>query len=1313
MTDAKRILGSSFKNLGKTQGQINQERRNRRERLEVEAKAARDLDAKEQAMREQIIRDQEAQQEAQQEALEEEQNLIEDQAVDQQYEDEQDQYLMEQDDPEIEEVKENLELENQAQLSEYEDLEHYIEDLEQQPSIGWSALSKNDHEWIRFFDNQRDNIDGLTIDAYNPIVHNLSHLINTFLQRAVTVEDIKRLDDVFKSGVNYVMRVDYVSGGSIYIPMTRFSNSQYNAFTGVGIDTWLEYMQEEGSDPNDMLSEALVPTMITFSIIGKGVVPDRRLLLRNKSKSKSKSRSRSLSRPKVSGKQTERGSLRSKQASILVRSKYYRNSNNVAFFPYINNSNIDLEYAQIYTTGQQEQSVEHCLISTLRFFGIEDAILSNISFRLVGHTFHIPRKDFAIVCELADVNFYLTMFNNNTEMKRRSFNVKNKNSTDKTVTIHAGLFMDHIFPNVDTKFSMFFVRNLKAITALSDKQCNGKALKIVKFRKGKPIFGEPRVLDTLGVIRELFIGGYFTESSSIERIQLASIPILTPVGLANEQEEYEGKPKSVENKQKIIGESIYFAADLESYVHGIHKCCLAAVCVIPQNTKMASEELVNHVTLFDGIDPVRDLFKFIINKIRKTENTRRIKFAKRVVYFHNLRYDRTLFESNPILFLQSITTKDNNIYSIKLRCMGVLLEIRDSLKMIPVGISKFAKTFDLPSSMNKKSDLILYDFFKPENFINTFRCTTAEYAAEHKFAEGEDESNSFIEQLNMSLLEIPEVKFNRSNDTFYPKALYMYYLKFDVAILAAGLSIFRSQFNELSDGDLDVFDSLTISSYAYKHMGMYGAFNGVFSVSGNLRTFLSEAIYGGRVLCNPLYEGTRVTNTELDYFDACSLYPSAIRYICSVKGGFPTGPALVIPVHLKNYVELTAIASEFTVRINITRIERKQFSIPFIAYRNEGRLDYIQEIPDGLTHITVVVDKQTLEDYLQYHEIQFDIVEGVYWKGDLNPEWGNIVETLYEARLIAKSEGKSVKADCIKLILNSAYGKTITRASNTSVTYIPKMKDGCNKNWKLSIVNAFNVIQKYREVGINQVEVTKFQLDKSFNISKYGSMILAASKHIMNEVFDLMSENEMPIYYTDTDSFVMRKQDRESLSIKFQQKFERKLIGKQLGNFHSDFSFKLNGKEIDPSIVTSVEFIPAGRKLYLHHLIALVDNREYHSLQFKAKGCTVEGMWDAAARYGPGDAGMIQLYRHLTYGDKIKITLNPVGKKVKFVYDRFNSVTTPDILFVREICSQAARQSKLGDDEVDIDDADDEELHEDTVLGQSLDNTTVLNFTSE
>lgn len=1144
-------------------------------------------------------------------------------------------------------------------------------------------------------------------------------------------EDRRRLLNVlsYYEYRRFVLTMFYVEDGVSHEVNTiirdlnnELRNIIESLFSGNLLNPWLDMTKNErtadkkgkGSDPEEIerLREgaASIPMRFEFKsyriqkLIEDGTITAEQVQRGTRGRTRGRGRSsssRSKSKERKQPAKTARTQQREKQsAARFVEQPYHRQSSSVAFFPWLNSSRLDLSYAQIFSTGHNETKVEHCLISCLRYYGISEFNLRRIAIALCGKTFHIPRKDLVKVCELCHVNLQLSYYNNSTEMKKKQSLITAKPAVTSDPLLLMGCFKDHIFPNINTDYSMFYLRNLRKIQTLLDdgKLTPAKALKITRFQQGTPVFGNPKTLDTISVVRELFIGDWFRESSDIQRIIAADSPLLDEEGISQEQKEFEIKEHPQEEDEEDEKEtttathgSTYFAADFESFTNGVHEVCLAAAMQLPEKSSVLdmSPQTINSISTFSQ-DPVEEMFTFIINKIRKSENIRRCKYKKKVVFFHNLRYDRTLFEKNKHVFIRSIITKDNNLYSMTITFKGILLEIRDSLKMIPVGIAAFSKTFQLPPHVAKKADLILYDFYTKHNMNNMYRCTIHNYAEDHTFADGDPERKAFQDHLEAELPKIPEVKYDPNTETFYPKALYEHYLRHDVAVLMFGLAIFRKEFNELTQNELDVFDSLTISSYAFRHMSHYGAFDESYQVSGNLRAFLSEAVYGGRVYCNPEYEGTSVTGEELDYFDACSLYPSAIRYICKWRGGFPTGPAEKIPEHLLDYIALTALASEFTVRIRITKIVKKQFSIPFIAWRHEGKLHYIQEIPDDIHEIQVVVDKQTLEDYLQFHEIQFDILEGVYWQGTSNQEWGSIVENLYKERLQAKAEGKAVKADCIKLILNSAYGKTITRTSTTTVSYLPKERKGKPVNWELSIANAFHTIQKFREVG-NQVEVTKYSLDKSYNLAKYGSMILAASKHIMNEVFDLMSSLQMPIYYTDTDSFVMRKNDRALLAVAFKAKYQRELIGKQLGNFHSDFSFKTReGVEVNSDLVHSIEFIPAGRKLYLHHLMAEVDGKQLHALQFKAKGCTLDGLWYAAAEFGEGDLGMIQLYRSLTEGKKVKIILNPPGKKVKFVYSRDNTVTTPDVLFIREICSAAARNrlgyenprdSQLGGDE--------------------------------
>ena len=60
---------------------------------------------------------------------------------------------------------------------------------------------------------------------------------------------------------------------------------------------------------------------------------------------------------------------------------------------------------------------------------------------------------------------------------------------------------------------------------------------------------------------------------------------------------------------------------------------------------------------------------------------------------------------------------------------------------------------------------------------------------------------------------------------------------------------FNEAINEI-DSRLSIHDSLTISSLTDKYMLINGAYEGVYENTGNLRDYLSKAVYGGRVHVN-------------------------------------------------------------------------------------------------------------------------------------------------------------------------------------------------------------------------------------------------------------------------------------------------------------------------------------------------------------------------------------------------------------------------------------------------------------------------------
>jgi len=983
--------------------------------------------------------------------------------------------------------------------------------------------------------------------------------------------------------------------------------------------------------------------------------------------------------------------------------------NDVAFFPYLLDSlasrYIDLDYAQIFRETNVQYETKHCLVSTLEYYGVDAGILSDISQKYLNFALHVPRSCLKEVAEQCKIRICMTTYRNdiNAGTSKTFFT-----PSEYAKTIEVGLFEDHLFPDITTKYTTFFVNHLdKLHTLVESKRLRAEDIyKVVKVdAKGKIKFSPPqKALTTCALVRALFKAGHFDKLSPAALIKPKDEEELTEEGVLDNQRmwEFERSRKRLEKKEDELdqeeeeehedeeaiedadadvlekGDFIFFAADFESYVQGQHRACMAGCMEMRLDETLVTDP--TKVKLFEGDGMISQLFSYVANTTRRRESERGRVFTKKVVFFHNLKYDVTLFESDPNIQINSICEKGGSLYAVNLRFSGMFISVRDSLKMITVGISKFPSAFQLPAELKKQDEFIIYEFFNEDNSDEDFRCTLVDYVGDHRF-DGDEEKDSAKKASFISGLEtfLRSKHWLDGEDKFSPWKLYQFYLRYDVLVLAGGLHRFNENFKIITEDKLQVLHSLTISSFANRYMGFHGCFKDANEMSLSTRSFQSKAVYGGRVYCTPEFEG-RENRGEFDYFDACSLYPTAIKFVCEAKGGFPTGPCQLLREEELNYDFLLRETTEYTVEIRITAIRKKQLSIPFIAHRQKSKsINYLNDLPADGSEVVVTVDRQTLEDYIEFHQIEFEILRGVYWSGSKNPRWGAVIENLYQERLKCKAAGHGVRSDNLKLIMNSAYGKTIMKTSPTEKVYVPLFRNRkgikTENPWRLTIFNQLQVTKSFRFVGDHQIELTRFKKDNSYTLSKYGSMILAASKHVMNRVFNLMSDMKLPIYYTDTDSFVIDRSSRLLVADAFRVRYGQELVGDQLGQMHSDFSFKHEGKSISPDLVHSTHFFPMAKKLYLHCLVATMpDGKVHHSIQFKSKGCTQSGLVYKAREYGEGDEGVVGLYRSLSLGHTIEVPLNPPGN-VRFVYDKDNRVTTDrDKIFYRNIKSEAAQR---------------------------------------
>jgi hypothetical protein len=169
----------------------------------------------------------------------------------------------------------------------------------------------------------------------------------------------------------------------------------------------------------------------------------------------------------------------------------------------------------------------------------------------------------------------------------------------------------------------------------------------------------------------------------------------------------------------------------------------------------------------------------------------------------------------------------------------------------------------------------------------------------------------------------------------------------------------------------------------------------------------------------------------------------------------------------------------------------------------------------------------------------------------------------------------------------------------------------------------------------------------------------------MNEVFSVMDENKQPVFYTDTDSIHMLKKDVKLLGEAYSAKFNRDLIGKNLGQFHTDFEME-GCKD-----VFSIKHIPIATKTYLDILQGTNQQGEtVYDTHIRIKGITKAGIdYELNQRKEANGSNRIEsaisLFRDLKEDKKVIFYLNPTDFNVSFEFTPSGVLTRKTKSFIR------------------------------------------------
>lgn len=568
------------------------------------------------------------------------------------------------------------------------------------------------------------------------------------------------------------------------------------------------------------------------------------------------------------------------------------------------------------------------------------------------------------------------------------------------------------------------------------------------------------------------------------------------------------------------------------------------------------------------------------------------RFKRPLIYFHNLGYDST-FIVDKLFNPSSLNTSLSRCIMMEGNFGKTKLTFHDSLAHINAPLRDFDKMFNLQGGKFPDFPYSLFtkDVVEKEYLIDNgqYDMIPEEYHVERT--------------IKKNVLKIVDHK----------KYAIDYCIR-DVEVLRDGFRMFKGWI--LDELNINIDYVLTSASLAHKYLEKEGCYSEVKWLSGMTREFIQKCVVGGRTTLSMndeyKYEVKKIGDKPLYDFDAVSLYPSAMMRF----DGCPMGDPVFIE-HIES--KLFMHSDMYFVKIRIDKVGRK-LKLPLMSYvKDNGNRCWENDMVGKLCY----VDKYTLEDWIKYHEIEFTPIIGLEFNKGFNTKIVETMKKLFQLRLKLKAEGNPAE-QVYKLIMNSAYGKTIEKPHLSGVKYVPKFKFAKFMKKNYGIVSEFSEMENNYRCEVDQNSLSQQSRPH------VGSCILSMSKRIMAEVTTVADDH---IYYTDTDSIFISKEGLDLLP--------ETLIGKNPGQFHVDFAMKGTN-------VRAVEGIYIAPKTYCLKLVNDEGEIDYH---IRMKGISKNAYEEKVKEF---DGDYIALFEYML---KNKVVYNLLaGDKVRFDFKKNMSV---------------------------------------------------------
>lgn len=837
---------------------------------------------------------------------------------------------------------------------------------------------------------------------------------------------------------------------------------------------------------------------------------------------------------------------------------------NGGFFKYYSNlEKFDFSRYGIYHNNSETDNYELNCLEIAILNSPYDEIKNKLSkIKTMIQTRYIPRKDLKIIAD--ELEIYITVKSVNDQNKSRVENYGNK----EHVQLNLGLLDDHYFIIEKTEFTSFSIDNyFKGVLHEQNEPNYISGVRNGKFRRDKA-----KVIDSFKLI-QLLIENKNTHLTKIDLTNCGSNTIYVKnIDYGNNLEynykdirNCEDKPMqkpAIFNKQKKTDhdndkyyEFGYLYFDTESTTDGeIHKPYM--ICSEDRGENSDKKCFIGDFCILNWLKSLKNNY---------------------VCFAHNLRYDfqfiiKYLYDVKDLIMSGTRIKTVSGLFFNSDTNTTIRLCFKDTYGIISSPLSGFQKMFKIES----KKEIMPYNLYNTETInLKSVKISDAKFENSNDFAD-------FVKNIDEWNLRINNNEFNHIE---YAKK----YCEMDVTVLKKGYEIFRQWMLNVSrdflvNDEIDIDYCVSIPQFAFIFGKKYGVFNGTKELSMIPRDFIQRCVVGGR--CMIRNNKKEIVKHAINDFDGVSLYPSAMARLPGVLIGYPK--------KWHKDIDLSKVDGYF-LEINVKDIKKK-YPFPLISRKNEKG---IREFSNDIRGNNIYVDKVGLEDLIEFHNIDYEIIRGYYFNEGRNNKINSFITRLFNERLIKKQQGNPIEV-VYKLIMNAFYGKTIMKPVDSDY----KIVCGNDNEIDNYVSFNFNKIVYYTKIS-DRMSIFKNTkpINKHFSMPQIGTEILSMSKRIMNEVMCLAHDNNIEIYYQDTDSmhidFRKNSEGKTGVDIlreEFMKKYNRELVGEDLGQFHNDFSL---GKAKN---VYSKGAVFLGKKSYCDHLVGELDGKIVEGAHIRMKG---------------------------------------------------------------------------------------------------------------